>query len=364
MPTSSFHRIGVLTGGGDCPGLNAVIRSVAKPAMRVHGAAVIGIMDGFEGLVEGRMRELSAMDVSGIINIGGTILGTSNKGDPFHYPTERPGGVTISDCSEKAIENYKRWHLDALVAIGGDGTMAIAHKFSKLGLNVIGVPKTIDNDLEATDVTFGYDSALAVATEAIDRLQTTASAHHRVIVVEVMGRYAGWIAMGAGLAGGADVILIPEIPFKWSSIFNCVMGRSSGARFSIICVAEGAKPAGGDVVVKETDAKRTDPVRLGGIADIVADRIHEETKLETRVTVLGHLQRGGSPTAFDRILATKFGALALEAAARHEFGCMVSLRGRDVVTVRLEDAVKRQRLVPPDSQLIVAARAVGTCLGD
>lgn len=364
MPDSSLRRIGILTGGGDCPGLNAVIRSVAKPAMKFLNASVVGILDGFEGLVEGKMRELTPLDVSGIINLGGTILGTSNKGDPFHYPVENASGITISDCSDRALENYRRWNLDALVAIGGDGTMNIAYKFSKIGMNMIGVPKTIDNDLEATDVTFGYDSALAVATEAIDRLQTTASAHHRVIVIEVMGRYAGWIALGAGIAGGADVILIPEIPFKWSSVFDCVLRRSKGARFSIICVAEGAKPSGGDVVVAEKDAKRTDPIRLGGIGDLVAKRIHQETQLETRVTVLGHLQRGGSPTAFDRILATKFGAMALDAATKGEFGCMVSLQGRDVVTVRLEDAVKQQRLVPHDSQLILAARGVGTSFGD
>ena len=199
---SSLKRIGILTGGGDCPGLNAVIRSIAKPAMRYFNTTVIGILDGFEGLVEGRIRELSTLDVSGIINIGGTILGTSNKGDPFHYPVDTPTGIQITDASAGALENYKRWGLDALIAIGGDGTMNIAYKFSRLGMNIIGVPKTIDNDLEVTDVTFGYDSALAVATEAIDRLQTTASAHHRVIVIEVMGRYAGWIALGAGLAGG------------------------------------------------------------------------------------------------------------------------------------------------------------------
>ena len=364
MAIATLKRIGILTGGGDCPGLNAVIRSVAKPAMHILKAQVVGILDGFEGLVEGKMRELQPLDVRGIINLGGTILGTSNKGDPFHYPSETPGGISISDCSGKALENYRRWKLDALVAIGGDGTMNIAHKFSGMGMNVIGVPKTIDKDLEATDVTFGYDSALTVATEAIDRLQTTASAHHRAIVIEVMGRYAGWIALGAGVAGGADVILIPEIPFKWNSIFECVLGRSTGARFSVICVAEGAKPAGGDIVVQEKDAKRTDPIRLGGIGDIVARRIHEATKLETRITVLGHLQRGGSPTAFDRILATKFGAMALQAAAENKFGCMVSLQGRDVVTVRLEDAVKRQRLVPPESQLVLSARGVGTCFGD
>jgi len=304
---ASLTRIGILTGGGDCPGLNAVIRSIAKPAMKYFNATVIGVLDGFEGLVEGRMRQLSSLDVSGIVNLGGTILGTSNKGDPFHYPIESPDGITVVDCSGKALDNYRRWRLDALIAIGGDGTMNIAHKFTGMGMNIIGVPKTIDNDLEATDVTFAYDSALAVATEAIDRLQTTASAHHRTIVIEVMGRYAGWIALGAGVAGGADVILIPEIPFKWDSIFNYVVQRSGGARFSIVCVAEGAKPEGGEVVVKEKDIKRTDPVRLGGIGDLVATRIHEVTRLETRVTVLGHLQRGGSPTVFDRIPTKMYG---------------------------------------------------------
>jgi 6-phosphofructokinase 1 len=362
MPT--LKRIGILTGGGDCPGLNAVIRSVAKPAFSQFNAGVIGILDGFEGFVEGRMRELTKLDVSGIVNLGGTILGTSNKGDPYHFPRETSSGVAISDCSDMVMENYKQWRLDALIAIGGDGTMNIAQKLYMRGMNIIGVPKTIDNDLEATDITFGHDSALQVATEAIDRLHTTASAHHRVIVIEVMGRYAGWIALGAGLAGGADIILIPEIPFHWNNIFEAVWKRSKGARFSIICVAEGAKAADGGVIVKENDVKRTDPIRLGGIAELVAQRIQEETKLETRTTVLGHLQRGGSPSAFDRILGTKFGAHALQAAAKGEFGCMVSLRGRDVVTVRLEEAISRQRLVPPDSQVVAAARAVGVRFGD
>ena len=355
---------GILTGGGDCPGLNAVIRSIAKPAMGYFNAKIVGILDGFEGLVEGRMRPLTKLDVSGIINLGGTILGTSNKGDPFHYPVEHSSGIQIEDCSEKAVKNYRDWGLDCLIAIGGDGTMNIAYRFSQMGLNVVGVPKTIDNDLEATDTTFGYDSAVAVACEAIDRLQTTASAHHRVMVIEVMGRYAGWIALAAGVAGGADVILIPEIPFSWMALYETVLKRSTGARFSIVCVAEGAKPRGEEIVIQEKDAKRTDPVRLGGIGDLVARRIRENTGLETRVTVLGHLQRGGSPTAFDRILATKFGAAAIEAASKGQFGCMVSLQGRDVVTVRLEDAIKRQRLVPPDSQLIMTARAVGTSFGD
>jgi 6-phosphofructokinase 1 len=360
----TLKRIGILTGGGDCPGLNAVIRSIAKPAMSYYHATVIGILDGYEGLVEGRHRELSPIDVLGIINQGGTILGTSNKGDPFHYPMGERSNIRIVDASQQVIDHYRNLKLDVLVTIGGDGTQIIAHKLMGMGINVLGVPKTIDNDLEATDITFGHDSARAVATEAIDRLQTTASAHHRVMVVETMGRYAGWIALGAGLAGGADIILIPEIPFSWDAVFEAVLKRSKGAKFSIVCVAEGAKPAGGDISVKQMDKKRTDPVRLGGIGEIVANRIEEETGLETRVTVLGHVQRGGSPTPFDRILATRFGTVALEAMSRGEFGVMTSLRAQTVITVPLAEAIGRQRLVPPDSQLIFAAKAVGTCLGD
>ena len=360
-----LKRIGVLTGGGDCPGLNAVIRGIAKPAMSHYGATVIGILDGFEGLVEGRMRELVPRDVSGIVNLGGTILGTSNKGDPFRFPVETPQGVDILDCSENAIGNYRDWRLDALIAIGGDGTMHIVDKFSDLGLNLVGVPKTIDNDLSATDVTFGYDSAVTVATEAIDRLHTTGSAHHRVMVIEVMGRYAGWIALGSGLAGGADVILIPEIPFHWEKICEHVIKRGKhGSRFSIICVAEGAKPAEGDLVIREKDSKRTDPIRLGGIGDLVGTKINEMSGLETRVTVLGHLQRGGSPTPYDRILATKYGWKAIELAYEMKFGHMVSLRGNDVTSVPVKEAILRLKTVPPDSQLVMAARAVGTSFGD
>jgi 6-phosphofructokinase 1 len=243
--------------------------------------------------------------------------------------------------------------------------MNIASKLGDMGMNIVGVPKTIDNDLQSTDVTFGYDSALFVATEAIDRLHTTASSHHRIMVIEVMGRYAGWIALGAGLAGGADIILIPEIPFSWDSINKKVLGRSKhGKRFSIVCVAEGAKPLGGDLVVKSIDTKRTDAKQLGGVGEIVAKRITDDTGLETRVTVLGHLQRGGSPTAFDRILATKYGVMACQLAAAGQFGYMVSLRGTDVTGVLIKDAIAKQRLVSTNDQLVIAARAVGTCFGD
>ncbi len=359
-----LKRIGILTGGGDCPGLNAVIRSIAKPAMSHFGSTVVGIIDGYEGMVEGRARELTPMDVLGIINQGGTILGTSNKGDPFHFPMGERNNVRIVDASDQVIDHYRNLKLDVLFTIGGDGTQIIAHKLAGMGLNVIGVPKTIDNDLDATDMTFGHDSARAVATDAIDRLQTTASAHHRVMVMETMGRYAGWIALGAGVAGGADIILIPEIPFSWDAVFDAVLKRSKGAKFSIISIAEGAKPRGGEVSVKEMDKKRTDPVRLGGIGELVAKRIEDETGLETRVTVLGHVQRGGSPTAYDRILATRFGAAALQSASAGEFGRMVSLQRNQVVTVDLKDAIGKQRLVAPDSQLVFAARAVGSCFGD
>jgi 6-phosphofructokinase 1 len=359
-----LNRIGILTGGGDCPGLNAVIRSIAKPAMAHFNSTVIGINDGYEGLVEGRYRELTPRDVLGIINQGGTILGTSNKGDPFHFPMGERNNMRIVDASDQVIDTYRNLKLDVLVTIGGDGTQIIANKLSGMGLNMIGIPKTIDNDLDSTDITFGHDSARAVATEAIDRLQTTASAHHRVMVIETMGRYAGWLALGAGVAGGADIILIPEIPFSWDSVFEAVLKRSKGAKFSIVCVAEGAKPKGGDMSVKEIDKKRTDPVRLGGMGETVAKRIEDETGLETRVTVLGHVQRGGSPTAFDRLLATRFGSVALQTASKGEFGVMTSLQRNDVITVPLKDAVGKQRLVPPESQLVFAARAVGTCLGD
>jgi 6-phosphofructokinase 1 len=362
---NNLKRIGILTGGGDCPGLNAVSRSIAKPAITQFNSTVIGILDGFEGLVEGRMRELTPKDVGGIVNVGGTILGTSNKGNPFQYPVETPKGIEVLDYSNQAIQNYRDWKLDALIAIGGDGTMHIVDRFTELGLNFIGVPKTIDNDLSATDVTFGYDSAVWVATEAIDRLHTTASSHHRVMVVEVMGRYAGWIALGAGIAGGAHMILIPEIPFNWEKVYEDVLLRSKrGNRFSIICVAEGAKPAEGNVVVKEFDRKRTDPVRLGGIGDVVGRRIEEATGLETRVVVLGHVLRGGSPTPYDRILATRFGVMALEIAAQGKFGYMVSLRGTEVVAVSVKEAILQLRTVPLDSQFIQTARMVGTSFGD
>ena len=363
MPASKVKRIGVLTGGGDCPGLNAVIRGVTKPAQD-YGMTVFGILDGFEGLVEGRAKELKNDDVSGILARGGTILGSSNKGDPFHWPLDHDGRIEIHDKSEDALKNYHAWNLDAIIAIGGDGTMHICNKLSQKGMNIIGVPKTIDNDLEATDMTFGHDSAVYVVMNALDRLHTTASSHHRVIVVEVMGRYAGWIALNGGLSGGADIILIPEIPFSWEKISNKITERELlGKKFSLVCVAEGARAEDGKLVVKAEDLKRHDPIQLGGIGEVVARRIQEDTGKETRVTVLGHLQRGGSPTPYDRILSTKFGAFAIDLASKKKFGRMVALKGNDIKNVRIEDAIAHQKLVKQDDQAVFAAKAVGISFG-
>jgi phosphofructokinase-like protein len=364
LTKTEVRRIGILTGGGDCPGLNAVIRGVTKPAQD-FGMTVYGIIDGFEGFVGGNAKELRDADVSGILSRGGTILGSSNKGDPFHWSIEKDGKIEILDKSANVVRNYKSWNLDAVIAIGGDGTMHISKKLCELGLNIIGVPKTIDNDLDATDVTFGHDSAVFVVSEALDRLHTTASSHHRVIVVEVMGRYAGWIALHGGLAGGADIILIPEIPFSWESVYDKIHKRElMGKRFSLVCVAEGSKPIGGQLVTKGTDVKRTDPVQLGGIGKVVADNIEKHTGRETRVTVLGHLQRGGSPTPYDRILATKFGAYAIIMASEKKFGSMAALKGNEIIDVKIEEAVEKQKLVKPDNQTVLAAKMVGISFGE
>lgn len=363
VKNGKVKRIGILTGGGDCPGLNAVIRGVAKPA-HDYGLSVLGIIDGFEGLVEGKAIELYNKDVSGILATGGTILGSSNKGDPFHWPEGSGKDIRIVDRSISAMKNYEAWNLDALIAIGGDGTMHISKKLGDMGMNIVGVPKTIDNDLEATDQTFGHDSAVYVVSEALDRLHTTASSHHRVMVCEVMGRYAGWIALNGGLAGGADIILIPELPFDWNVIYDRVINRNAlGKRFSIVCVAEGAKSQDGNIIVKEKDIKRTDPNQLGGIGEYVAKKISDNTGLETRYTVLGHIQRGGSPTPFDRILSTKFGTYAISMALKKKFGMMVALKGAEITSVKIADAISRQKLVTPKHQSVIAAHAVGVSFG-
>jgi len=324
---SAIKRIGVLTGGGDAPGLNAVIRAVVKSA-RTHGCECVGLEDSFDGLIyPDRVRVLTPRDVTGILRRGGTILGTTNRGDPFANAVDLADGA--EDGSARCIERFHELKIDALVAIGGDGTLAIAYEYFRRGLPLVGVPKTIDNDIVGTNSTFGFDSAVSFAAEAIDRLHVTAEAHHRVMVVEVMGRNSGWIALYAGVAGGADVILIPEIPYELDRVAACIAGRERfGAQFSIVVVAEGAVPVGGEVSVVQP-AREGRLARLGGLGARVAVKLEELTGKEARSVVLGHLQRGGGPTSLDRVLATRFGGKAVELVMAGHFGQMVANRPPD-----------------------------------
>jgi ATP-dependent phosphofructokinase / diphosphate-dependent phosphofructokinase len=360
------RKIGMLTGGGDCPGLNAVIRAAAKTAILEHGCEVIGFEDGFDGLVHNKWRPLTFLDVSGILTEGGTVLGTNNRADPFRYPIEKDdGSVEYQDLSKQAAENFKSTGCDALIVIGGDGTLTIANNLTPLGVPCVGVPKTIDNDVYGTDRTFGFDSAMSCATDALDRLQSTAQAHHRVMVLEVMGRNAGWIALASGVAGGSDIILIPEIPYSMDVITKYLLNRvKAGKRFSIIVVAEGAKPVDGDVVVMRRVADAAEPIRLGGIGFKLQQEIEDATGIETRATILGHLQRGGSPSPLDRVLATRLGHEAANLAMREQYGCMVGLRGTEIVPFPIKELAGKQRCVNPDHHLVHAARSIGTCFGD
>lgn len=357
--------IAILTGGGDCPGLNAVIRAVVKTAVNEYQWRVIGIEDGFEGLVQGKgWRELSLADVRGLLARGGTILGTSNRGNPFSYPLIVNGKPEVRDISDEVVATVKNLGVDALIAVGGDGTLKIALGLAQKGLHVIGVPKTIDNDLRATDVTFGYRTAVSIVTEALDRLHTTAESHQRAIIVEVMGRDAGWIALEAGIAGSADAILIPEIPYSIRALCDSIeKRRQAGSKFSIIVVAEGAAPVGGRQSIQETTVGNFGAVRLGGIAHRVATDMAQCIDIETRVVTLGHLQRGGAPVPFDRILATRFGVKATELVASGEFGKMVALKGTCIESVDLAAAVSKQNLVDPASELVATAEALGICMG-
>ncbi len=359
---TDVKRIGVLTGGGDAPGLNAVIRAVVKAASNAR-IEVLGLEDSFDGLIEpSRSRVLRPRDVAGILRLGGTILGTTNRGNPFAYPVETSDGTR--DYSTRAVETFHLLGLDALVVIGGDGTLGIAYEFFKRGIPVVGVPKTIDNDIVGTVNCFGFDTAVNFATDAIDRLHTTAEAHHRVMVVEVMGRYAGWIALHAGVAGGADVILIPEIPYELEIIAGRLREREAwGARFSIVVVAEGAAPMGGSVsLLAAGDAATAE--RLGGVSGRLARQIEALTGKETRYVVLGHLQRGGTPTSYDRVLATRLGGKAVECITGGEFGKMVAHQPPQVVTIPLEEIVGRQKRVPLEFDLVRTARALGISFGD
>jgi 6-phosphofructokinase 1 len=348
--------IGVCTGGGDAPGLNAVIRAVVKSAILKYHWKVLGIPDGFDGLIwPERSYELQLKDVSGILPRGGTILGTTNRGNPFAYKS--------MDNGREVIQNAARLGMHALVVIGGDGTQNIALQLFRKGLKVVGVPKTIDNDLCATDITFGFDTALHTATDAVDKIHSTAESHHRVMLVEVMGRDAGWIALEAGIAGGAHIILIPEVPFTVESICRTVQARTSyGKHFTIVVVAEGVHlPA--ELQHMHDEERRRSP-RSGAVANLIGDAIGRGTKKEVRVTVLGHIQRGGSPSPFDRILGTRFGVAATDLIARGEFGKMVCLQQSCVGSVEIPEAVGQLKLVDREGELVRAARAIGICFGD
>lgn len=358
------EKIGIVTGGGDCPGLNTVIRAVAKSAAK-RGWEAIGIFGGYEGLLEPhRIKTLHYKELDGLLFRGGTILGTANRG---RFSAKTGHGETRQlpkDLLEETKHGMEALGLRALVSIGGDGSLSIAHQMHQYGIPVVGVPKTIDNDLEGTILTFGFDSAVACATDALDRLRTTAESHNRVLVLEVMGRYAGWIALYAGVAGGADVILIPEIPFSFDSVCAKIQEREDqGKRFTLVIVAEGAREKGTDFVTS-ADQEKNREARLGGIGAVVTAEIGKRTGKEVRNCVLGHLQRGGSPTTFDRVLCSMFGAHAVELIAAKEFGRMVSFLGAQVGSVPLADAIGKLKTVRPDGNLIRTARSLGASLGD
>ncbi len=355
------RTIGISTGGGDCPGLNAVIRGVTKAALMDHGWRVIGIRDGFDGLIwPEKTEELDHVKVRGILGRGGTILGTTNRGNPFAYKMMENGREVVKDFSRQCVENAKRLGIDALVVIGGDGTMKIGNDLYALGLPVVGVPKTIDNDLSVTEVTFGFQTAVQTATDAIDRIQTTAESHHRVMIVELMGRDAGWITLWAGMAGDADVILIPEIPFTIENICEKIAERERvGLTFTVIVVAEGVK-----FPEKDADGKPIPPPKPGSVANTLAYSIREHTGEDVRVTVLGHIQRGGTPVAFDRLLGLRFGVAATDLIAQGKYGHMVCLRGGEVQSCTIEAAIGVYKLVTPTSDFVRTARAVGFSFGD
>ncbi|MFE8599123.1 6-phosphofructokinase [Archangium violaceum] len=364
LDPKKIKRIAINTGGGDAPGLNAVIRAATLAAIE-RGWEVYGIRHGYRGLLDTReLIPLTRETVRGITHLGGTILGTANKGNPFEYPIQTPEGVRLTDISDKVVENFRAKQLDALICIGGDGSMRLAQKFIQKGIPIVGVPKTIDNDLSGTVTTFGFDTAVSTATDAIDKVHSTAEAHERVMVVEVMGRYAGWIALASGVAGTADVILMPEIPFDLEKVCEKVMQRErAGRNFSIVVVAEGATPKGGQLMVRgPKEAGRE--VLLGGIGQYVADEITRRTGKETRSLVLGHLQRGGGPTTFDRLIALRFGAAAVRTLAEGQVDVMVVLDPPTVRTIPLASAIDRMRSVPLDSDTVLTARALGINLGD
>lgn len=367
MAEANIKRIGILTGGGDCPGLNAVIRAVTKTAIFQHGWEVFGIRNGFLGMIEDQVDPLTASDVSNILTRGGTILGTSNKANPakFGVGTTPSGEPIFKDVRDKAMAVYEKYGLDALVVVGGDGTMSCAADMIPMGLRSVGVPKTIDNDLMHTHVTFGFSTAVETGTEALDRVHTTAASHHRIMVVELMGRNAGWLTLFAGIASGSDAILIPEIPYDVGLVCEfCKERKKKGKTSTIVAVAEGARPKGGQPYIEKTIADSPDPIRYGGIAQVLHEQLEKCAGIEARAVVLGHVLRGGTPSSADRVLATRFGHKAIELLAQGVFNEIVVVQHGQMKHVPIAEVANRQRLVPPDHDLVRAARAVGTCFGD
>lgn len=352
----NIRTIGICTGGGDAPGLNAVIRAAVKSAILKYKWKVIGIPDGFDGLIwPERSYELTLKHVSGILPRGGTILGTTNRGNPFQYKSLENGKEVVKDISDQVIANGRKLGIDAVITIGGDGSMKIAGDLAKKGMNLVGVPKTIDNDLNSTEVTFGFDTAVGTATDCIDKLHTTAESHHRVMVIELMGRDAGWIALHAGIAGGAHIILIPEIQFNVEKMCRYISDREAyGKRFTIVVVAEGIR----------LPAELTHMSRGGSVGNLIGDAIALTAHKDVRVSVLGHIQRGGSPSSFDRVLSTRFGVAAVELIAKGEFGKVVCLQGGCVRPVDIAQAIGQMKSVDPNGELIQAARAIGISFGD
>lgn len=363
---STIKRIGILTGGGDCPGLNAAIRGIGKSAL-YHDVQVIGIEDGYQGLIENRTHPLTMAELSGILTRGGTILGTNNRCSPDRYKTgiDDDGNPVYINAVDRCLETIEEHHIDVLFVIGGDGTFTCTKPLVDAGLRCIGVPKTIDNDIVGTDLTIGFTTALRIGTMSLDRLHSTGDSHHRVMICELMGRNAGWLTLGSGLASGSDVVLIPEIPFDYDKICQFAEDRRNGdSGFTIIACAEGARPTNGKQVVSKHIAESPDPIRLGGIGRQVAFEIEQRTGIETRTTTIGHIQRGGEPAATDRVVATTFATAAFELAMQGQFNVMVGLQEGHMETQNILDAANNQRLVPTNHRFIRAARAMHTCFGD
>ena len=363
--SNEIKKIGIMTAGGDCPGLNPVIRAVVRTAILKYGLEVVGFNHGYKGLYNNDVVPLTLESVSGILPIGGTMLYSSNKDNLFDYAVEENGVIVQKDVSDVGVENMKKNGIDAMVIIGGDGTLTSGRDFARKGVKVVGVPKTIDNDLGCTDYTFGFDTAVSVACEAADRLHSTAVSHSRIMVLEVMGRYAGWIALNAGISGGADAILIPEIPYDINKVAQTLKERTKqGKNFSVVVVAEGAKPKDGEVFVSKVIEGSPDPIRLGGIGNKVAEDLEKLVGLEARSTILGHIQRGGTPTSHDRILSTRYGAAAVELLMQGKFGVMVTLDGDDMSYASLEDVIGQNKAVDPEGELVTIAKGIGISFGD